>query len=231
MTVRGDMDPEQRDRLRREMIERTIVARGVDDSRIIAAFDRVPRECFVPTAYAEYAYADMPLPLEAGQTISQPFVVAAMTEALRLEPGQRCLEVGTGSGYQTAILLELGAIVFSVEVSPEVAALGRSNLQQAGYDSTRLRLRRGDGYLGWPEYAPFDRIIVTAAPPSVPPALLEQLAVGGRLVIPVGPEDGVQQLECWVRKAPGNAASAFSRQVLFGVRFVPLVSEDGAPHE
>lgn len=225
----NDMDDDSTEvgAARREMIEATIVSRGVRDPRVIAAMTAVPRHAFVPPALRSHAHADSALPLVEGQTISQPFVVAAMTEALRLSPGQRCLEVGTGSGYQTAVLLEMGATVFSVESVPQVAAMGRDNLLHAGYLGERLELLEADGTGGWPERAPFDRIIVTAAPEEVPAALLEQLAVGGCMALPVGPQDGVQQLERWTRVAVGGAPSAFHREELFSVRFVPLLPVAG----
>jgi protein-L-isoaspartate(D-aspartate) O-methyltransferase len=158
--------------------------RGIRDERVIAAMARVPRESFVLPEAREAAYADSPLAIGFGQTISQPYIVAWMTEMLNVGPDMRVLEVGTGSGYQTAVLAEMGAEVWSLEVVPELAARSARTLAALGYD--RVHLRTASGYDGWPEAAPFDRIILTAAPLDVPPALLDQLADGGRLVAPVG---------------------------------------------
>ncbi len=197
---------------------------GIRDRRVLAALATVPRHAFVPAAHAARAYEDGALPLAAGQTISQPFVVATMTELARVSPADRCLEIGTGSGYQAAILAEVCDSVFSIEYVPELCDLGERNLRALGYGPDRVRLRCGDGTRGWPEEAPWDAILVTAAPPAVPPALLEQLAPGGRLVIPVGEIDGPQQLEVWERVGAGMRPEAFQRREHYGVRFVPLVS-------
>jgi protein-L-isoaspartate(D-aspartate) O-methyltransferase len=151
---------------------------------VIAAMAAVPREAFVPDAIRDEAYADSPLPIGYGQTISQPYVVAWMTEALEVSPGARVLEVGTGCGYQTAILAELGADVFSMEIVAELARTAAATLARLGYG--RVHLRHGSGYDGWPEEAPFDRILLTAAPPTIPQRLIDELADGGRLVAPVG---------------------------------------------
>lgn len=159
-------------------------ARGIRDERVIAAMTRVPREAFVLPDARAAAYADSPLTIGFGQTISQPYIVAWMTEALGVEPGARVLEVGTGSGYQTAVLAEIGAEVWSLEIVPELADRAARTLAALGYD--RVHLRTASGYAGWPEAAPFDRIMLTAAPSDVPPALIDELADGGRLVAPVG---------------------------------------------
>jgi protein-L-isoaspartate(D-aspartate) O-methyltransferase len=153
-------------------------------------------------------------------------MVAAMSEAADPKSTERCLEIGTGSGYQAAVLAELCQRVYSIEYLPKVAAFGKANLEALGYTPGRVELRVGDGFKGWPEAAPFQTILVTAAPEQVPPPLLEQLDVGGRLVIPVGPEDAVQQLERWTRKAPGDAPEAFERETLMGVRFVPFLGDE-----
>ncbi|MCC6216814.1 MAG: protein-L-isoaspartate(D-aspartate) O-methyltransferase [Polyangiaceae bacterium] len=200
-------------------------ARGVDDERVLAAMGRVPRHLFVPAALETDAYADRPLPIGGGQTISQPYIVALMTEAARPGPRDRCLDVGTGSGYQAAVLAELCGETFSVELLPAIAAFGAENLRRAGPPGDTVRLRVGDGWAGWPEAAPFDVIVVTAAPERVPPPLLEQLAIGGRLIVPVGRQDSVQVLERWTRLAPG--AAGLRREELTDVRFVPLVSDAG----
>ncbi len=208
-------------RARESMVQNALVAEGIKDARVLAAARKVPRHEFVPEAFRDYAYADVPLPIPAGQSISQPYVVAAMTEAALPKPTDRCLEIGTGSGYQAAVLAELCQKVFSIEIVPELARFAKENLRRLGYGEDKVALRTGDGYRGWPEAAPFQVIIVTAAPPQVPQALLDQLAVGGRLVVPVGPEDGVQLLERWTRRGPGR--DALERKELMDVRFVPMV--------
>src|SRR5690606_2583450 len=187
--------------------------------------EKVPRHLFVPEAFRELSYRDRPLPIGHGQTISQPFVVARMSEVADVQPHETCLEVGTGSGYQAAVLAELCKKVYSIEYLPEVAKLGAEQLRGAGYGAERVALRVGDGYGGWAEAAPFDAILVTAAPEQVPAPLLEQLAVGGKLVIPVGPTDGEQVLERWTRTRPGAEPSAFVRERLMGVRFVPFLGD------
>ena len=179
------MNPPDFIRPRRQMVEQQLAARGIRDGRVLAAFGRVPREGFVPPEREDQAYEDRPLEIGFEQTISQPYIAACMTEVLELSGGERVLEVGTGSGYQTAVLLELGVEVWSIERLPELSAFAAANLARAGYGS-RARLRVGDGTLGWPEEAPFDRILVAAGAPAVPPPLFEQLAEGGRLVLPVG---------------------------------------------
>ncbi len=186
-------------------------------SRVRTALAKVRREAFVPPGAAHAAYANAPLPIGCGQTISQPFIVALMTELLDLEPGQRVLEIGTGSGYQAAVLAELTDDVCSIETVPELAERAGQTLERAGYG--RVALRTGDGGLGWPERAPFDAIIVTAAASEVPPALLEQLAPGGRMVIPIGPPGGEQQLVL-LRKGKEGAVDS---EPTLPVAFVPFV--------
>ncbi len=190
---------------------------GIRDERVLAAFAEVPRELFVPEHLRASAEGDHPLPIGFGQTISQPFVVAYMTERLRLSGAERVLEVGTGSGYQTAILARLAGEVFSIEIVPELAARAREVL----LDRLRLanvRLRTGDGALGWPEEAPFDRVMVTAAATEVPPALVAQLAPGGRMILPVGESLQAQVLRVVDRGNDGVTAQSD----LLPVRFVPL---------
>jgi len=192
---------------------RRLIDQGIRDPRVLAAFGRVPRHFFVPEEARPDAHADRPLDIGHGQTISQPFIVAAMTEALRLEGRERLLEVGTGSGYQTAVLCEmlpLGSVVRTIEIVPELSWRAQRTLRE---------FRVGDGWLGWPEAAPFDAILVAAAPATVPPPLLEQLAPGGRLVLPVGPDPDHQELQLW-QKSPESGT--LTRQVLMQVRFVPL---------
>ncbi len=195
---------------------RAIAAEGVRDSATLTAMRLVPRHEFVPLAQRELAYADRALPIDQGQTISQPYIVAVMTEAIRPHAGLNVLEVGTGSGYQAAVLAQIGCRVHSIELIGALADSARSRLARLGYDS--VEVRHGDGYLGWPEAAPFDAIVVTAAPDSMPPALVEQLAPGGRLVAPVGGENQVQQLTLLEKDAQGNV----TRRTLLPVQFIPM---------
>jgi protein-L-isoaspartate(D-aspartate) O-methyltransferase len=210
---------------RRRMVEEDLQAQGIRDPRVLQAMRGVSRHRFVSGPLQHAAYTDRPLSIVGGQTISQPFIVALMTEAAAIHAGARCLEIGTGSGYQTAVLSELCGELYSIEYLPEVAQFGRQNLERTGYLARGIQLRVGDGYLGWPEAAPFDAILVTAAPERVPQPLLEQLAVGGKLVIPVGPHPGYQELELWTRLCPGTRAHAFSKRALLPVRFVPFLGE------
>ena len=198
------------------------LAREVRDPRVLAAMRAVPRHRFVPEALQAAAYDDGPLPIGRGQTISQPFVVAMMTELARVGPGARVLEVGTGSGYQAAVLAALGAEVWSIEIDELLAARAEVVLRELGFGQDVLHLRVGDGWGGWPEAAPFDAIVVTAAPPTVPPPLLAQLAPGGRLVIPVG--DWAQALKVITREA-----DRFVERTVFPVRFVPMTGEAQKP--
>lgn len=203
---------------RQAMVEDQIAARGVEDTRVLAAMATVPRHEFVPPTELDQAYADHPVPIGFGQTISQPYIVALMTELLDVQPGDRVLEIGTGSGYQAAVLAEVTDEVYTVEIIPELATAAASRLKRLGYGE--IAVRTGDGYFGWPEHAPFDGIIVTAAPDHVPPPLLRQLAEGGRLVIPVGPPGGYQTL--WrLTKRDGEILS----ENITGVLFVPLLRE------
>lgn len=202
---------------RKRMVDETIVARGVKDPRVIAAMRAVKRHELVPPELVSRAYEDNPLPIGYEQTISQPYVVAAMTEAAQVAPGEKVLEVGTGSGYQAAVLAEMGAEVYSIEIVEPLAKRTHDLLAKMGYD--KLHLRIGDGYQGWPEAAPFDAIIVTAAPRKVPQPLIDQLAVGGRLVIPVG-QDGAQELRVITRGENGTTS-----ETLFPVRFVPMTGQ------
>lgn len=222
---RGASEVEGPDAERREHLIRQIERDGVTDARVLTALRRTPRHRFVLPQLRDAAYENRPLPIVGGQTISQPFIVAFMTQAADIQPGERCLEVGTGSGYQAAVLAELCAETFSIEYLPEVAAFGRRNLESQGYLERGVNLRVGDGYAGWPERAPFDAILVTAAPEQVPEPLLQQLAVGGRLVIPVGEQDGIQRLERWTRLRPGGDPAALSRETLLAVQFVPFLGE------
>ncbi len=205
-------------RRRREMTDLQIRARGVRDPLVLAAMAKVPRHLFVPERLRDLAYADEPLPIGEGQTISQPYIVAYMTETLGLKGGERVLEVGTGSGYQTAVLAEIAAEVWTIELVEPLARRARAVLEGLGYANIRFRI--GDGSAGWPEEAPFDAIMVTAAAPVMPAALEQQLGPGGRMIVPVGA--GLQELVLVRRLKKG-----VDRQTLFGVRFVPLVKGPG----
>jgi protein-L-isoaspartate(D-aspartate) O-methyltransferase len=205
---------------RRElMVETQIRARGISDKKVLAALGRVERHRFVPESYRNQAYQDHPLPIGAGQTISQPYIVALMTELLELKGNERVLEIGTGSGYQAAVLAEMGAEVYTIEIIPTLALSAGSLLREMGYNN--IRVRTGDGYQGWPEAAPFDGIIVTAAPDHIPEPLLRQLKEGGRMVIPVG--TGFQELKK-LRKYRGKVETT----AVLPVRFVPLTGPSTA---
>jgi protein-L-isoaspartate(D-aspartate) O-methyltransferase len=210
--AKADLSPARLAELRQQMVQEQIAARGLRDPGVLAAMRSVPRHEFVPPAYRDRAYQDSALPIEAGQTISQPYIVALMTELAEVHPGDRVLEVGTGSGYQAAVLAAMGAEVYSIEIVPRLARGARARLQRLGY---LVHLRQGDGYAGWPEHAPFRAILVTAAPPEVPAPLLSQLAVGGKLVAPVG--GGEQTLTVVSRDAAG-----FTRRSVIPVAFVPM---------
>jgi protein-L-isoaspartate(D-aspartate) O-methyltransferase len=206
---------------RERMVETQIRARGVRDPAVLEAMVRVPREAFVRPDSVAHAFGDHPLAIDCGQTISQPYIVAYMTGLLRVRPGDRVLEVGTGSGYQTAVLLELTEEVFTIEFIPELYAAARKRL--AGDRMPTERFRLADGHAGWPEKAPFDRIIVTAAATEMPEALVEQLACGGRMVIPIGEPEAVQRIVVVTRDGRGK----LREEPDISVRFVPLVSGGG----
>jgi protein-L-isoaspartate(D-aspartate) O-methyltransferase len=211
--------PQDNETRRAAMVADQIAARGVRDERVLEAMRTVPREAFVPPEQAAYAFDDRALSVAFGQTISQPYVVAFMTESLGVGPSNRVLEIGTGTGYQTAILSRLAACVFTVERLEPLSESARDRLTSLGYTNPRFHI--GDGTLGWPEEAPFDRIIVTAAAPRVGPTLLAQLAEGGRLVVPVGEANG-QRLTT-IDKSAGRLIERPS----IGVRFVPLIGQEG----
>jgi protein-L-isoaspartate(D-aspartate) O-methyltransferase len=203
---------------RLEMVAQQIEARGVKDPGVRAAMLQIPRHEFVPEQVRAEAYADHPLPIGEGQTISQPYIVALSSELLQLEPKHRVLEIGTGSGYQAAVLSLLAGQVFSIEIVESLAEQAGKRLAQLGY---RVTVRQGNGYEGWPEEAPFDRILLTAAPPEMPQKLVDQLKPGGRLVAPVGPAGGEQELVVLDKDAQGEVRS----MSVIGVRFVPMVRE------
>ena len=199
------------------MVRAQIEARGIGDEEVLRAMRAVPRHLFVEERYESEAYSDRPLPIGEGQTISQPFIVALMSSLAGIEPGHRVLEIGTGSGYQAAVLAELGADVWSIELLPTIGATAARNLEAAGYRDVNLRV--GDGYLGWPEAAPFDRVVVTAAPETIPQPLLDQLGENGRLVAPVGPSGRSQRLRVAMRHPDGSIALEDHG----AVSFVPMV--------
>jgi len=203
---------------RARMVRDQIESRGVRNTAVLEAMRAIPRHLFVPEGYRSMAYGDYPLPIGCGQTISQPYVVALMTELLDLKPGSRVLEVGTGSGYQAAILGRMAKEVYTIEIVPELARSAARRLEHFGYGN--IFVREGDGYEGWPEKAPFDRIILTAAP-DVPKALTDQLVAGGKLVAPVG--EGLQQLVVIQKRQDGS----IERKTTIPVQFVPMVPGHG----
>jgi len=203
-------------RAREEMVASQIAARGIRDARTLEAMRKVPRHRFVPAASVSQAYEDYPLPIGLGQTISQPYIVAFMTEALGLRGGEAVLEVGTGSGYQAAVLAEIAARVHTIEIVAPLAEAAAALLKRLGY--ANVEVRAGDGYLGWPEAAPFDAIMVTAAAPRIPEPLKEQLKDGGRLVLPVG--DDWQELVVVTRRG-----GRFEEKRVLPVRFVPMTGK------
>jgi protein-L-isoaspartate(D-aspartate) O-methyltransferase len=203
---------------REAMVKDQLAARGIRDPRVLEAMTEVPRHEFVPQAVRSLAYADGPLPIGQGQTISQPFIVAFMTEVLELSKDDTVLEVGTGSGYQAAILGKIAKEVYTIEIVPALAESAQKLLEKLRFEN--VHVRQGDGYLGWPEKAPFDAIIVTCAPDHVPEPLVNQLKEGGRLVIPVGEQGGVQQLVL-LRKKDGKIL----QENKLDVRFVPMTGK------
>ncbi len=200
---------------REQMVTSQIERRGVKDAAVLSALRNVPRHRFVPPDLIDQAYADHPLPIGYGQTISQPYIVALMSEALQVRPGDKVLEIGTGSAYQAAVLAELGAETYTIEIIPELANQAADRLQELGY--TEVQVRNADGYFGWEEHAPFDAIIVTAAPDHLPQPLANQLVEGGRLVVPIGPVGSVQTL--WLFEKRDGELEATN---LGAVSFVPF---------
>lgn len=202
--------------MRERMVETQIKSRGVKDERVLSAMRKVERHRFVPEPYVSLAYSDQPLPIGEGQTISQPYIVALMTELLELKGGEKVLEVGTGSGYQAAILAELAKEVYTIEIIETLATSAKRLLLELGYQN--IQVRTGDGYLGWPEAAPFDAILVTCAPDHIPKPLIEQLKEGGRLVLPVGTHS--QELKKVVKRSGG-----VETKDIIPVIFVPMTGE------
>jgi len=215
-------DPPRERRLRQRMVEQQIRSRGVTSPQVLAAMTQVPRHLFVPAAERGHAYEDHPLPIGDGQTISQPYIVALMTALLGLPPQSRVLEIGTGSGYQAAVLSRLAAQVYSVEIVAELGTRARETLSRLGYENVQVRI--ADGYRGWPEAAPFDGILLTAAPHAVPPPLIAQLKPGGRMVLPIGGFD--QDLIVLTKQPDGTV----KQEKVLPVRFVPMTGEaEGRP--
>ncbi|MFQ5669966.1 MAG: protein-L-isoaspartate(D-aspartate) O-methyltransferase [Acidobacteriota bacterium] len=212
----GEAPAPARQAERDAMVEQQIRARGLETPRVLEAMRQVPRHRFLPPSLQKQAYADGPLPIGAGQTMSQPYIVALMTELAQVAAGDRVLEVGTGSGYQAAVLAALGCHVHSIEIIPSLAEAAAARLERLGYAD--VTVRSGDGYLGWPDAAPFDAILITAAPPRVPEPLLHQLAPGGRLVAPVG--EASQELVVVTRTGDG-----YRRRTILPVRFVPMTGQ------
>lgn len=205
---------QQREQMVREQLEH----RGIHNQKVLDALREVPRHAFVPDMFRHRAYEDGPLPIGYGQTISQPYIVAYMTEKLQLKKSDRVLEIGTGSGYQAAVLSRLVDTVFTIEIVEPLGIRAREQLQELGYDNVQVRV--GDGYAGWPEHAPYDAIVVTAAPEIIPPPLIDQLGENGRMIIPLGAQNAVQQL-LLLEKKNGK----LTRKHLIAVRFVPFVRE------
>lgn len=207
--------------LRREMVNAQLIARGIRDPAVLQAMNTVPREAFVAADQVQFAYVDAPLPIGQGQTISQPYIVALMTEALELTPDDRVLEIGTGSGYAAAVLSRIAKEVYTVERRPELAHAAEARFQQLEYHNIHVHI--ADGTLGWADRAPYDGIVVTAGGPAIPEPLLDQLGAGGRLVIPVGPRPDLQEL----MRVRRSGQDAYRQENLGSVRFVPLVGEAG----
>jgi protein-L-isoaspartate(D-aspartate) O-methyltransferase len=217
--ITGEFDAE-----RERMVEQQLVPRGIEDQRVLDAMRRVPRHVFVPDQLARYAYDDRPLPIDDGQTISQPYIVALMLEAARIGPEDAVLDVGTGSGYAAAVAAQLAHRVVSIERKPGLAIEAAATLEALGY---RVEVLTGDGTLGWPAGAPYDAIVAAATGPSVPAAWVDQLAAGGRIVMPVGRSGGAQHLAVFERRADGSLAETN----LGAVAFVPLLGEQAWPPE
>jgi len=215
-TMQDQQKIDKYQQLRERMVDEQIVARKVTDERVLMAMRKVPRHEFIPSTYLDMAYNDTPLPIGSDQTISQPYIVAYMTEQIHPVATDTVLEIGTGSGYQAAILAELTSLVCTIEIIPELGEHASNVLQRLGYHNVKVKV--GDGYYGWPDYAPFDAIIVTAAPRQIPTTLLQQLKSGGRLIAPIG--DEYQELLLITRQG-----DEYKRKRLIPVRFVPMTGE------
>ncbi len=213
-----DQDSDVYAEKRRRMVVEQLAGRDISDRRVLEVMGKVPRHLFVLPAYRDQAYEDYPLPIQEGQTISQPYIVALMTQCLGLRGGEKVLEIGTGSGYQAAVLAEMGVRVFTVEINEGLSAHAARTLRALGYHDVQVRC--GDGYRGWPEEAPFDGVIVTCASPEIPPPLIDQLGEGGRLIIPLGNVRYFQTLTLLTKKS-----GKLQRQAILGVRFVPMTGE------
>ncbi|MFO8053266.1 MAG: protein-L-isoaspartate(D-aspartate) O-methyltransferase [Candidatus Omnitrophota bacterium] len=213
------MDKKELKLLRQRMVSDQLASRGIDDPKVLQVFREVPREVFVPEAMKEFAYQDSPLSIGSGQTISQPYIVALMTQLLAVDSKDKILEIGTGSGYQAAILLNLGATVFGIERYPNLANVAKERINSLGYT---IKIKIGDGTLGWSEFAPYDKIIVTAAAPKLPESLLKQLKVGGKLIIPVGSRFSQELM-----KVEKIKRAEYSPKAVCGCVFVPLIGEEG----
>ena len=205
---------------REQLVKQHLIPQGIDHQPTLKAIRKVKRHKLVPESMERYAYQDRPLPIGKGQTISQPFIVAYMTQAIKPKPGMKVLEIGTGSGYQAAVLAEIVDEVYTIETVEELAKSAKNNLQEMGYKNIHFKV--GDGFYGWEEHAPFDAIIVTAAPEEVPPRLIEQLKEGGKMVIPVGPTSASQELRLIEKKKNGKITT----ENLLPVRFVPFTRRD-----
>ncbi|WP_189603007.1 protein-L-isoaspartate(D-aspartate) O-methyltransferase [Salinimicrobium marinum] len=209
-------DQDKYQQKRQQMVSQYLASRGISDKATLEAMRNVERHKMVPEAMREHAYEDRPLPIGNGQTISQPFMVAYMTQAIEPNPDMKVLEIGTGSGYQAAVLAEIVDKVYTIETVEDLAENARNKLNEMGYENIHFRI--GDGYHGWEEHAPFDAIIVTAAPENIPPKLIEQLKTGGKMIIPVGPISSTQQLQLVEKRKDGK----INTKNLFPVRFVPF---------
>ena len=215
-----DAAADEEETRRMSLVYTGIIGMGIEDEAVIEAMSTVPRHLFVPDEFQDQAYANHPLPIGFGQTISQPYIVALMTEAAEVDAGDTVLEIGTGSGYQAAVLAEIVDQVYSIEIIEPLAERARGDLQEAGYEN--VEVRHADGYFGWPEHAPYDAIVVTAAPDHVPQPLVQQLKIGAHLIIPVGPVGGVQTLWRVTRTSETDADT----ENLGSVRFVPLTRSE-----
>lgn len=211
-----DKYQQQRDR----MVKQHLASRGINDQNVLEAMRKVERHRLVPQSLESYAYGDRPLPIGNGQTISQPYIVAYMTQAIEPKPGMKVLEIGTGSGYQAAVLAEIVDEVYTIETVEPLAETAKKRLTEMGYDNIHFRV--GDGFYGWEEHAPYDAIVVTAAPEEIPPRLAEQLKVGGKMVIPVGPTSSTQELRIVEKKKNGE----LEVRNMMPVRFVPFTRRD-----